>query len=197
MPLPPPAPRRHLHTRRTEFHGYLREDGLWDIEGHLSDTRTYGFESSERGNMPPGTPVHGMWARLTVDNDMRILAAEASMDHTPYGTCVKAEPSLQGLVGATLGPGWRKTIAQAMGSVAGCTHMRELLFNMATAAYQTIWPWHEHERLRRGLPRPEASGPPPHLGQCVTWAWDSPVTQRVEPLHYRPAAASTATPAVK
>lgn len=197
MPLSTPAPRRHLHTRRTEFQGYLREDGLWDIEGHLLDARTYGFQSTERGDMPPGAPVHGMWARLTVDDDMRIVAAEARMDHTPYGTCLQAEPSLQGLVGVTLGPGWRKAIAQAMGGVAGCTHLRELLFNMATAAYQTIWPWREHERLREGRPRAENGPPPPHLGQCVTWAWDSPVTRRAEPLYYRAPTAEGTAPVVK
>lgn len=185
MPLPSPQPRRHLHTRRTEFQGFLREDGLWDIEGHLSDTKTYGFLSSERGDLPPGEPIHGMWVRLTVDEDMRIVQAVARMDHTPYGHCVSAEPSLNGLVGETLGPGWRKTIARVMGGEAGCTHLRELLFATATAAYQTIWPWREHERLQRGQERADADRPPPHLGQCITWAWNSPVTQRREPGFYR------------
>ena len=39
-----------------------------------------------------------------------------------------------------MGPGWRKVIhAQHVGGIAeGCTHLREMLFNMATAAYQTI-----------------------------------------------------------
>lgn len=197
MPLSIPSPRRHLHTRRTTFEGFQRDDGLWDIEGHLSDTKTYGFASSERGLLEPGNPVHGLWARLTVDDQMRIVAAEAHMEHTPYGRCSLAEPSLQGLVGATLGPGWRKAIAQAMGGEAGCTHLRELLFNMATAAYQTIWPWREHERLQQGLPRSAPDTPPPHLGQCVTWAWDSPVTLRQEPRFHRSPVPAQDTPPVK
>jgi hypothetical protein len=64
--------------------------------------------------------------------------------------------------------------------------MRELLFNMATAAYQTMWPWREHERRREGRPRAHPEVAPPHIGQCMTWAADSPVTQRVEPMFYRP-----------
>ncbi len=40
MPLPPVAPREHLHTREIEWRGYRREDELWDIEGRLVDTKT-------------------------------------------------------------------------------------------------------------------------------------------------------------
>ncbi|HYF42101.1 MAG TPA: DUF2889 domain-containing protein, partial [Ramlibacter sp.] len=57
MPLPPPAPRKHLHTRAVEYRGYLREDGLWDIEAQMSDVETYGFERSDGRAMPPGTPI--------------------------------------------------------------------------------------------------------------------------------------------
>ena len=128
-----------------------------------------------------------MWVRLTVNDDMRIVEASAWMEHTPYGHCVSAEPSLAGLVGETLGPGWRKTIARVMGGEAGCTHLRELLFATATAAYQTIWPWREHERICSGQERKAGEQPPPHLGQCITWAWSSPVTRVREPHFYRPA----------
>lgn len=186
MPLPDPAPRRHLHTRATEFRGYLREDGLWDIEGQLRDIKSYGFISSDRGEMPPGTPIHGMTVRLTLDEGMTIVAANVAMDDTPYGECRLAAPPVQGLVGRTIGKGWRKTINEVIGGTQGCTHMRELLFNMATAAYQTMWPWREHERRREGRPRAHPDVAPPHIGQCMTWAADSPVTQRVEPMFYRP-----------
>ena len=186
MPLSAAAPRQHLHTRRTEFHGFLREDGLWDIEGTLTDAKTYAYQSSERGDVPAGTPVHGIKVRMTLDEQMRIVAIEAAMDHTPYGECVQAGPPVQGLVGRSVGRGWRKTINEVLGGVQGCTHMRELLFNMATAAYQTMWPWRETERRRLGQDRAQPLEPPPHIGQCMTWAVDSPVTARIEPMFYRP-----------
>ncbi len=38
MPLSPPAAsREHIHTRVVECRGYRRDDGLWDIEGHITD----------------------------------------------------------------------------------------------------------------------------------------------------------------
>ena len=38
MPLSTSAPRQLMHNRAIECRGYQREDGLWDIEGHLVDT---------------------------------------------------------------------------------------------------------------------------------------------------------------
>ena len=41
MPLSPPAARDPLHTRRIEINGYRRADGLFDIEGRLTDTKPF------------------------------------------------------------------------------------------------------------------------------------------------------------
>ena len=41
LPLPPAAARQHLHNRHVEYRGYRRDDGGWDIEGELRDTKTY------------------------------------------------------------------------------------------------------------------------------------------------------------
>jgi hypothetical protein len=32
--------RRHLHTRTVTMQGFAREDGLWDIEGRMTDAKT-------------------------------------------------------------------------------------------------------------------------------------------------------------
>jgi hypothetical protein len=47
------------HAARLVYRGYHRQDGLWDIEAEMSDTKTYTLERSERGLMPPGTSIHG------------------------------------------------------------------------------------------------------------------------------------------
>jgi hypothetical protein len=41
-----PAARKLEHLRDISLRGYLREDGLVDIEAHLTDTKTYGFPPS-------------------------------------------------------------------------------------------------------------------------------------------------------
>jgi hypothetical protein len=163
------------------FRGYHREDGLWDIEAEMSDTKTYPLERSERGLMPPGTPVHGMAIRATVDDTMTIREIASSMDSTPFDECQQGKDPMQQMVGATMGPGWRQAIERALGGVRGCTHLRELLFNMATAAYQTIPAYRHRLRRQAGLPEPESNEPPYHVGKCLAWDFDGPVVQRHYP----------------
>ena len=49
MPLTQTVRRKAMHTRVVTCHGYLREDGLWDIEGHMVDTKPYAFANADRG----------------------------------------------------------------------------------------------------------------------------------------------------
>jgi hypothetical protein len=44
MPLEPKVARAPLHRRAIEIQGYKREDGLYDIEGHLVDTKPHDFK---------------------------------------------------------------------------------------------------------------------------------------------------------
>lgn len=181
MPLPEPAARRHLHTRAVTYRGFLREDGLWDIEGEMSDVKTYGFQHSDGREMPPGAPVHHMAIRLTVDEGMVIRAIAASMDSTPFAECLQGRDPMQQMVGVRLGPGWRQAIEKALGGVRGCTHLRELLFNMATAAYQTVFPWRERERREAGVSPQQNTEPPYHLGRCIAWDTQGALVRRHYP----------------
>ena len=181
MPLPTPAPRTHLHTRSVVYRGYHREDGLWDIEAQMQDVKTYTLERSEKGPMPPGTPVHGMLIRVTVDDSMTIRAIDTAMEHTPFSECQQGTDPMQNMVGATMGPGWRQAIERALGSTRGCTHLRELLYNMATAAYQTIPAYRERLRRQSGAVSSQHTQPPFHLGKCIAWDFDGAVVQRHYP----------------
>ena len=56
--LSPPADREDRHSRQVNCHGYVRKDGLLDIEGELIDTKAYDFPSTSRGVITSGTPIH-------------------------------------------------------------------------------------------------------------------------------------------
>jgi hypothetical protein len=184
--LPAPVPRRPVHTRRTSFEGFLREDGLWDIDCTLSDTKADPIHMRERGLLPAGEPVHLLRVRLTVDDGFTIRGVQTGALHTPFQECqVPADAPMQKLVGLTMGPGWRKAIEGAIGGVGGCTHLRELVFNAATAAFQMIPHYRE---TQGGSDRPPGAGsdkPPFYMGQCMTWAFEGPVVQRLAPQFYR------------
>jgi hypothetical protein len=122
-----------------------------------------------------------MTIRVTVDDAMKIHAIAASMDFTPYGECLRGEDPMQRMVGTTMGAGWRHAIERELGGIKGCTHLRELLFNLATAAYQTVFPYRERQREAAGEKSAARTKPPQHLGRCVAWDFDGPVVARIYP----------------
>ncbi|WP_245322776.1 DUF2889 domain-containing protein, partial [Bradyrhizobium valentinum] len=103
--------RRLMHTRSVTCEGFLRDDGLWEVEAWLRDTKPFVQRADRfRGELKPGDPVHDIGLRLAIDEDMTIREAEAMMRATPYPTCVEVEPILQRLIGERIGPGWRETV---------------------------------------------------------------------------------------
>ena len=164
MPLSAPVPRKTSHIRRVTYQGYEREDGLWDMEAELHDSKAHDMPSfRHQGVRLAGDPIHHMWLRVTIDRQLVVHAIEAAMDAHPLQDCPQARPALQGMVGACMARGWRQAIAQHMGGVASCTHLRELLFNMATAAFQT---------LPAAFGGGDPDTPPRHLGQCTGWDFE-------------------------
>lgn len=138
MPLTPSAARELIHTRSIIIHGYLRADGLYDIEGHLTDVKTRDMTLTV-GVRKAGEPIHEMWLRITIDKRLNIVAAEAQSDAMPYpGHCDKITPKYQQLVGLSLLPGFTAKVRDIFGGVEGCTHITELIGKVATTAYQTL-----------------------------------------------------------
>ncbi|MBM3481835.1 MAG: DUF2889 domain-containing protein [Alphaproteobacteria bacterium] len=178
MPLSPPAARERLHTRTITCHGYQRADGLFDIEGHITDVKTTPVPNEWRRDIPPGVPIHEMWARLTLDKDMLVVSAEAASDHTPYEICPAVAPSFAALAGLRIGPGWRKLVKETVGGTKGCTHIVELIGVLGTVAYQTLWPVRAKEYKSSPTTRP------PILDTCHALRSDGPVVKRFFPTHY-------------
>jgi hypothetical protein len=147
MPLSQPADRERLHTRSIEINGYRRADGLYDIEAHLTDRKSFGQTNYDRGFIEAEEPLHDMWLRLTVDEEMLIVAVDAVSDKTPYVMCPTAAPNFARLVGLRIKAGFLREAGQLVGGTIGCTHLRELLQQMATTTFQTINP----NRARREM----------------------------------------------
>lgn len=180
MSLSEPQARRHLHTRRIVCEGYLREDGLYDIEARIVDTKAYRYTEPFRGVREPGSPVHDMAVRLTVGKDMVVRDIEVDMPATPYQTCQQAKPNFNGLVGATIGGGWRRAVQDQVAGVRGCTHVRELLFPMATVAFQTIGGWSADSDGPQSPPVSKG-GKPYFIDGCIGWAADGEVVATLHP----------------
>jgi hypothetical protein len=207
MPLTQSQERELLHSRDIVLRGYRRADGLYDIEAQLTDAKSYGFGSQDRGYIAAGEPIHGMWLRLTVDAERRIVACEAVSDHTPYTVCPAAAPNFSRLAGLRIKPGFLREAAKRIGGTLGCTHLRELLQQMATTAFQTIDSARAREEAqaagevdepgsdRRDVRIAEKmGGPPAILNTCIAYSSDSPVVRRRWPHLYTGDAAVDAGP---
>ena len=184
MPLPESSPRKHVHTRTITYKGYEREDGLWDMEAHMTDTKTYKFSNDWRGEMQAGEPLHEMLLRVTIDDDFIIQNVIAVTDNSPFEMCPEIGPNYKALIGIQMGPGWRKAIRMQVGGIQGCTHLTELLFPMATVAMQTIWPLSRKPKRKAGEAEKQQSRRPLILDTCHAWASDSQVVKQNTPKYY-------------
>jgi hypothetical protein len=176
--LDPTVPREPLHRRSIEVHGYKREDGLYDIEGHLVDTKPYDFKLAA-GIRPAGEPIHGMWLRITVDRTLTIVDADAAMDHMPYvDHCDQIVPAYRKLVGLAIRPGYHRKVTELLGGVRGCTHITEMAGMLATAAFQTM----AGQRLQDPDKRPF------QIDRCHALETSTETVRRYYPRWYRGAA---------
>ncbi len=163
MPLSDAVPRKHLHTRAITLHGYQREDGQFDIEAEITDTKSYAFEIDAR-MVRVGDPLHHMRARITVDEGLTITQAEAVTEAGPFVICPGGADSFGRLVGLVIKAGFLKAANERLGGPVGCTHIRELLQQMATVAFQTTYP----VRARQESAAPGAR--PRLLNTCYAYA---------------------------
>jgi hypothetical protein len=197
MPLSPPVGRQLLHTRRVTCQGFFREDGLWDIEGRITDEKSYEHANEWRGALKPGEFVHDMSIRLTLDHKFTIVDVEAVTDKSPYRICGDVAPDFRKLIGLRIGGGFHREVRARLGGVHGCTHIVELLGPVATTAFQTVSSGKARElnrahRAKSGnLPKPAEARAraKPHrkpyvIDTCHAWAADGPVVKRWAPDFY-------------
>ena len=148
--LSPAVPREAVHKRQINCNGFVRADGLYDIEAELTDHKTYDFPSDFRGTVTPDLAVHHMVLRITIDRDRVIQHAEAITITGPYAICPTANAVFDNLVGLQIGPGWRRKVQAAIGGRHGCTHITELLGPVATIAYQTLFGEEARQKRKSG-----------------------------------------------
>ena len=166
--------RELVHNRQITLNGYVRIDGLFDIEAELTDHKTYSFPSDFRGEVTPDLPVHHMIVRVTITKERIITAAEAITVTGPYAVCPKANEVFRELVGLQIGPGWRRKVQAAIGGRHGCTHITELLGPVATVAYQTLYGHDAREsRKKKQFSDADKKNERSHLiNSCVGYADD-------------------------
>lgn len=135
---PMPATRKLIHTRKISTQAFLRDDGLWDLEANLLDTKSKDFLLSS-GLRKGGDAIHDMTLCVTIDASFNIVEAKATTHAAPYEQyCNKIEDEYKKLVGLNLVKGFRTAIKDLYSGVAGCSHMTELCSVLPTVAIQSF-----------------------------------------------------------
>lgn len=180
--LPAPAPRATVHTRSIVCRSFRREDGLVDVDGRFIDTRPYAYDSPWRGRCEPGSALHNMQLRLTLNRERVIVALVAAMRSTPYEGCAEVTPNFQRLLGLSMARGFRKALREQLDGVAGCTHVLALLDAMAAAAVQSFASI-AHVPRQAGEPEPvRVLRLDALVDTCYSYRADGPVMQRMREL---------------
>jgi len=185
VPLSPAEERELLHRRNIDLKAYRRKDGLYDVEGHIIDVKpfTHHLIDSHRA---AGEPVHDMWLRLTIDRQLVVQSAEAKLDVGAHNICPLVAPNFGALEGAQIGPGWNRIVRERVGRGKGCTHLVEMLAQMATAAMQAMW--QERDPTGETDTKPEdrklSDG---FINSCFAYRQDSPFVRDHFPSQYQSA----------
>jgi hypothetical protein len=158
--LSAPVEREVQHIRNYQFGGYRRIDGLFDIEGRMTDTKSYAFPNEWRKTIEAGEPIHDMRIRLTLDEQFVIQDVECVTAAGPYEICPAITPAFAALKGERIGRGWSRILREKFGGRHGCVHHVEMLRAMATVAVQTLYGWQERRKRETGSSRND--GPPDH-----------------------------------
>ncbi|WP_447740433.1 DUF2889 domain-containing protein [Pseudomonas laurentiana] len=181
MPVPSYSnpKKRLLHTRQVLCKGYERDDGLFDIEATLLDTKGVETEFAY-GTIPANGVLHYMRITMTLDQHMVIRQLKAVTEQAPTPVCSHINQAYAALVGVRIGPGFKQRVAERVGGVKGCTHLSEMLGPMATTAIQTMAPVLQH-RLRQRAAREPGFQMPEHwvIGSCHAYQADGEAARKI------------------
>lgn len=139
MPLSnPSAERRLMHRRAIDVQVFARDDGLFEVEAALSDTKTSDMKVAA-GIRKAGEPIHDMRLHLAVDQQLTIQAASSKTESMPYpGACDQHGDAYARLVGLNLMKSFRQGVKARLAGTQGCTHLTELCQVLPSAVLQAF-----------------------------------------------------------
>lgn len=181
MALPTAASDRRLkHRRQIDVQVFVRDDGLWEVDAHLTDRRPEPTRLAT-GLLPAGGAIHDMLLRLVVDRTFTIVAAGAETRAMPYpGECDQHGDAYGRLVGLNLMQGFRQAVKARLGGIRGCTHLTELTQVLPTAVVQAF----AGEVIDTRGESPD-SPRPFQIDRCLALRADGPAVRTHYPRWYR------------
>lgn len=178
--------REELHHRRIDFRGFRRSDGLLEVEAQLTDRKTHDFSPPSGGRqVEAGDTIHDHGLRVVFGEDMVIREVQTAIRAYPYRECPQGGDTLQALVGLRIGPGWNTEMRKRLPSGDTCTHLKEMMVPLASAAFQTAY------SVRRSEVREvDENGKPRKIDSCYAYGAGRELVRQNWPSFHRPVSPS-------
>ncbi|MGJ7566417.1 DUF2889 domain-containing protein [Variovorax sp. GB1R11] len=192
-PTTPTPTRRLLHTRDIVCHGFLRDDGLVDVESTMRDISPGGSDLFFK-RLGAGEDLHRMSICLTVDSELLIRGIQVRTEAAPTPWCADGNTVYESLIGLRIGPGFTKRIRALVGGARGCTHLTELMGPAATTAMQTLFSLGRESGGMRSVHAKRGTLPQPALlNTCQAYRADGEALEAIWPMHRRAQAPQACT----
>lgn len=177
-------PREELHLRQIQFRGWRRGDGLFEIQASLTDRKPHDFRPpSGSRTVAAGEAVHDLGLTLVFDAEMVVRAVSTFISAHPYRECPGGGAALQAIVGLKIGAGWSGEVRKRLPSGETCTHLRELLIPLASAAMQSMTSLRSQEDLEARDP----DGRPRKIDSCYAYGASRELVLQRWPSFHKPA----------
>ena len=172
--------RENLHVRQIHMSGWRRSDGLFEIEGHVTDRKPFDFHPVSGDHVVKAEDlIHNLGLRLVFDADRVIREVHTFSEAYPYEECSGGGASLQALVGLRIGEGWSSEVRKRLKPSETCAHLRELLTPLATAVVQTMSPFSAPKEAA-------AQGKSPLIDSCYAYDTSRKIVFQRWPKFHRP-----------
>ncbi len=174
--------REECHFRRIDMRGFKRSDGLFELEGRVTDRKAIDFVPHSGGRLVPANePIHDMGVRLVFDEQMEVHDVQTFTEAAPYDQCPEGGRALQSIKGLRMTSGWSKEVRSRLGGARSCTHLTGLLIPLATVAVQTL------SELNKTRPeRLDATGRPVKIDSCYAYGAERELVRSRWPAFHLP-----------
>jgi hypothetical protein len=161
---------RKYHTRTKEVSVYEYDEQRFVVEGCLTDRRPHAYYSAAAGKQPPGI-LHQMIVHLLVDKaTLEIENLHVKMPVIPDKACLEMINSIESVKGLRIARGFVSKIKMLAGHGKGCTHLIELLMEMASSSIQGRIAYKQDQ-----APIPTTEIINMMSGTCWTWRAEGPL----------------------
>lgn len=170
--------RTELHFRNIDIRGFRRNDGLFEVEGQVTDIRPIDVDITFGRKIPAGSPFHNMGIRLVYDIDLLVHDVTTFTDAAPYEVCPLGGEALKAIIGLRMTAGWNKEVRNRIAKSHSCTHLVELLGPMATVAFQSL------SGVKPAQDSLDKNGIPLKIGSCYAYSVDGDLVKQRWPEFY-------------